>query len=195
MREYRIKLRRQVAEVQSRSDVVQVLGHLNETRANPQPKRRRDSTATEYVEPFPQDNSAHKANLPFSTPQFPPPKHTGPDSRVVEGPDLSTMPVNDWDISSLLMAQIGYMQQQQQHHQDPAAGQVNMTHTNFPVTESSNSVSDLTGTDVQGSYVSSLHPPSQLYGSVLPTADMKYSNVNDVLNMWSNLPVTYSRYV
>jgi hypothetical protein len=180
--------------------VVQVLGHLNETRANPQPKRRRDSTTTEYVEPFPQDNSAHKASLFVSTPQFPPPKHTEPASRVVEGPDLSTMPVNDWDISSLLMAQIGYMQQQQQLHQDPAASQVNITHDNFPVADSSSSVSDLTGTNVQGSYVSSLHPPSQLNGSVIPAADLKYSNVNvnaidDVLNMWSNLPVTYSRYV
>lgn len=175
--------------------MVQVLGHLNETRANPQPKRRRDSTATEYDEPSPQDNSAHRASLLVSSPQSPPPKHTEPDSRVVEGPDLSTMPVNDWDISGLLMAQIGYMQQQQQLHPDPAGGQVNVTHDNFPVTHSS-SVSDLT--DVQGSFVSSPHPPSQLYGSVIPTADMKYSNVNaidDVLNLWSNLPVTYSRYV
>ena len=173
--------------------MVQILGHLNETRANPQPKRRRDSTAMEYVEPSPQDNPAYRASLLVSSPQSPPPK---PDSRVVEGPDLSTMPVNDWDISGLLMAQIGYMQQQQQLHQDPAGGQVDNTHDNFPVTHSSSSVSDLT--DVQGSYVSSVHPPSQLYGSAIPTADLKYSNVNgidDVLNMWSNLPVTYSRCV
>jgi hypothetical protein len=88
------------------------------------------------------------------------------------------------------------MQQQQELHPDPAGGQVNNTHDNFPVTHNSSSISNLT--DVQGSYVSSLHPPSQLYGSVIPTADLKYSDVNaidDVLNMWSNLPVTYSRYV
>lgn len=171
------------------------MGQLIETRANPQPKRRRESNMTEYVESLPQNQATHKTSLSTFTQQ-----PVEPVSQLMESPDFSSassMPANDLDISNLLMAQIGYMQQQL--YQDPAASQVNITPTSIPIIDNSGSASNLARRDVQSqltnrdSCTSDLKMPS-LYGSALPTADMKYSNlsaIDDVFNMWSNLPVTF----
>ncbi|KAF9529173.1 fungal-specific transcription factor domain-containing protein [Crepidotus variabilis] len=124
----------------------------------------------------------------------PPPSLVKPPSEMRTFDNASSMPANNWDFSNLLMAQMGYMQQQQQYDTPDLS---------FPLDSMPVPVDPAYLTGVSGasaSYVPRASFPNQqtLSGDGVsmnqstPTIDASQSVPEDLFAMWSNLPNTFN---